>query len=102
MGELLLVILRFKCCKMLMADERSVGQGGLVSLLPVPVVAMGSIQDLGRRLGITMVFLAVGVVVGPPISGAIYASTGGYKAVGYYAGKRCSMRRGHGRVIIET
>ena len=70
-----------------MTDERSVGQGGFVSLLPVSVVGMGDIQDLGRRLGLSMVFLSIGVVVGPPISGAIYTSTGGYEAVGYYAGK---------------
>ena len=66
------------------------GQGGFVSLLPVPVARMGSIQDLGRRLGISMTLFSIAIMIGPPISGAIYTSTGGYKAVGYYAGKRSS------------
>ena len=40
--------------------------------------------------------VALGALVGPPISGAINVATGGYKAVGIYAGmyidfafKRC-------------
>ena len=35
---------------------------------------------------------AAGALVGPPISGAIYVATGGFEAVGYYAGMmtRCS------------
>ena len=76
-----------------MTDGHSVGQGGFVSLLPVPTAGMGSIQDLGRRLGISMTFFSIGIVVGPPISGTIYTSTGGYEAVGYYAGKRSSRGR---------
>lgn len=77
-------------------------QGGFVSLLPVPVIGMGGIQDLGRRLGTSMAFLSVGVVVGPPISGAIYTSTGGFEAVGYYAGKRSSKGRMRSRAVIEN
>lgn len=79
-----------------MVDERSAAEGGYVSLLPAPLVGMGTIQDLGRRLGMSMAFFSVSVVVGPPISGAIYALTGGYEAVGYFAGKRSSKGGMHG------
>jgi len=34
-----------------------------------------------------MTFAAFGAIAGPPISGVIYRATGGYAAVGYYAGK---------------
>ena len=47
---------------------------------------MGDTNDVGRRLGMFMSILAVGALVGPPISGAISTATGDFKAVGYYAG----------------
>jgi hypothetical protein len=47
---------------------------------------MGVIEDVGRRMGTVMVFAALGAVAGPPISGAIYASTRNTKMVGSYAG----------------
>ena len=31
--------------------------------------------------------MALGAIAGPPISGAINVATGGYKAVGIYAGE---------------
>lgn len=80
---------KFKRCEMLITDDDSAAQGGVISILPMPVTRMGGNQDLGQRLGIPLTFLAIGVVLGPPISGAIYTSTGGFEAVGYYAGK-CS------------
>lgn len=76
-----------------MVGKCSVAQGGFVSLLPVPTAGMSNIQDLGRRLGISMTLFSVGIVIGPPISGAVYTSTGGYKVVGYYAGKWTSKSR---------
>ena len=60
--------------------------GAYVSLLPVPVVTMGELHDAGRRTGIAMSAIALGAIAGPPISGAIFQVTGGFKAVGYYAG----------------
>jgi len=60
--------------------------GAYVSLLPVPAVMMGDIHDAGRRSGIVLTVIAAGAVAGPPISGAIAQATGGFKAVGYYAG----------------
>ena len=60
--------------------------GAYVSLLVVPVVMMGDIHDAGRRTGIALTCMALGAITGPPISGAIADATGGFKAVGYYAG----------------
>lgn len=83
-----------------MADDRSVAQGGFISLLPVPVIGMGDIQNLGRRLGASMMSDSIAVAVGPPISGAIYTSTGGYKAAGYYAGEHDLSGNVRGRMVI--
>ena len=60
--------------------------GAYVSLLPVPLVMMGDMHDAGRRSGTALTVIALGAVAGPPISGAIEQATGGFKAVGYYAG----------------
>ena len=60
--------------------------GAYVSLLPVPIMLMGDMHDAGRRSGTFLTCVALGAVAGPPISGAIAQATGGYKAVGYYAG----------------
>lgn len=57
-----------------------------VSALNMPVFALGEMGDVGRRLGTVMMFTAVGALCGPPISGAIFRSTGGFNAVSYYAG----------------
>lgn len=62
------------------------GSGAYVSLLAVPMIAFGEIEDVGRRVGMSMTILAAGALAGPPISGAINNATGGFKAVGYYAG----------------
>lgn len=50
-------------------------------------MAMGVSGDLGRRLGMFTSIISIGALTGPPISGAINAATGGYEAVGYYAGR---------------
>lgn len=50
------------------------------------MIALGDIEDVGRRTGMGLSIIAVGALAGPPISGAIYDSTRGFKAVGYYAG----------------
>lgn len=57
-----------------------------VSLLAAPIVEMGETHDVGLRMGMYFTILALGALAGPPISGAINQSTGGYKDVGYYAG----------------
>jgi len=60
--------------------------GAYISSLAVPLMMMGNMNDAGRRTGIAMTGIALGAVAGPPISGAIAQATGGFKAVGYYAG----------------
>jgi len=60
--------------------------GACVSLLILPIVVMGDTHDTGRRTGTAMTVIALGAIAGPPISGAIAQTTGGFRAVGYYAG----------------
>jgi len=60
--------------------------GAYVTLLPVPLMAMGDTHDTGRRVGIAMSGIALGAVAGPPISGALIQTSGGLMAVGCYAG----------------
>ena len=48
---------------------------------------MGEVGDVGRRTGMFLTVTALGVLIGPPISGAINARTGGFKEVAYYAGE---------------
>jgi MFS family permease len=64
--------------------------GAYVALLPNPMVEFGTTEDVGRRMGMFMTIFALGALAGPPISGAINAVTGGFEAVGYYAGM-CSL-----------
>ena len=47
---------------------------------------MGEMHDAGRRTGMTMSGIGLGAVAGPPISGALAQTPGGFKVVGYYAG----------------
>ncbi|KAJ7747756.1 major facilitator superfamily domain-containing protein [Mycena metata] len=60
--------------------------GVYVSSFILPIYYLGEIEDMGRRSGMAMTLTALGAVAGPPISGAINTATGGYTAVGYYAG----------------
>jgi len=52
---------------------------------------MGEANDVGRRLGMSLSVLAIGGLIGPPISGAINTASGGFKAVGYYAGSHITI-----------
>lgn len=52
-------------------------------------MAMGAVDDVGRRVGLFLSFAAFGALAGPPISGAINSATGGFEDVGWYAGE-CS------------
>ncbi|KXN82265.1 Riboflavin transporter MCH5 [Leucoagaricus sp. SymC.cos] len=60
--------------------------GAFVSLLPAPIMTFGGSGDVGRRVGMYLTIMAFGTLTGPPISGAINARTGGFEAVGWYAG----------------
>ncbi|PFH44634.1 hypothetical protein AMATHDRAFT_168326, partial [Amanita thiersii Skay4041] len=60
--------------------------GTFASLISNPMMALGETGDVGRRLGMYMSIIALGAVAGPPVSGAILKATGGYEAMGFYAG----------------
>ncbi|KAF7297970.1 MFS domain-containing protein [Mycena chlorophos] len=60
--------------------------GVYVSSFILPLYHMGEIADVGRRAGMAVTLTAFGAVAGPPISGAIASASGGYNAVGIYAG----------------
>lgn len=51
---------------------------------------MGNPHDVGTKVGMAMTIIAIGAISGPPISGAINTASGGYKAMGYYAGEFCA------------
>ncbi|KAH9981764.1 MFS general substrate transporter [Russula compacta] len=63
-----------------------VSSGAFVGLIAVPMIALGDSTDVGRRTGMYFTVLSLGALAGPPISGAINRATGGYTAVGIYAG----------------
>lgn len=56
-------------------------------MLAAPCINMGETQTVGLRVGMFFSILAIGGLIGPPISGAINHATGDFKAVGYYAGE---------------
>ncbi|KAK2464720.1 hypothetical protein APHAL10511_003296 [Amanita phalloides] len=60
--------------------------GVYIGLMPNPLIAMGDMDDVGRRIGMFLSILALGALAGPPISGAINTASRGYVAVGWYAG----------------
>ncbi|KAG2032204.1 MFS general substrate transporter [Suillus americanus] len=60
--------------------------GGFVALFAVAAVAMGDMEDAGRRVGMFMSLAAFGAIAGPPISGAISTASGGFADAGFYAG----------------
>ncbi|KAF7373937.1 MFS general substrate transporter [Mycena sanguinolenta] len=60
--------------------------GAWLALIGSAVGQMGSIDDLGRRIGAINTVAGIGAVCGPPISGLFADSKLGYIAVGYFAG----------------
>lgn len=60
--------------------------GAYTSSFQLPMYDLGDINDVGRRAGMCMTFAAIGSIMGPPIAGAINNATGGFSAVGFYAG----------------
>ncbi|KAJ7580774.1 major facilitator superfamily domain-containing protein [Mycena floridula] len=65
--------------------------GAFVSTFLTPLYELGDISDVGRRTGMVMSIVALGALAGPPISGAINKASGGYEAVGYYAGSMITL-----------
>jgi hypothetical protein len=62
-----------------------------VTLLPVPIMAMGDAYNVGQRVGLASIFFACGALAGPPISGAINDAIRGFVAAGTYAGDYSSL-----------
>ncbi len=60
--------------------------GAMVTLMGVPMIELGESADVGRRTGMYFTIVSFGALAGPPISGAINHATGGYTAVGSFAG----------------
>lgn len=60
--------------------------GGFLALFALAAVALGDIEDAGRRVGMFMSLAAFGAIAGPPISGAISTASGGFVDSGFYAG----------------
>lgn len=61
--------------------------GAYIALSANPVMDLGVVDDVGRRVGMWLSILSIGALAGPPISGAINSATGGFEAVGYFAGE---------------
>ena len=68
-----------------LAGTYGASSGAMVTLMGVPMMALGESADVGRRTGMYFTIVSLGALAGPPISGAINHSTGGYTAVGIFA-----------------
>lgn len=77
---------RNKASLIAIATMYGFSSGAYVSLLANPMIDLGPTEDVGRRIGMLTSIFALGAVVGPPISGAIRTSSGGFEAVGCFAG----------------
>lgn len=73
--------------------------GAFVSLIVSPVMIMGEIQDVGRRVGMYFTISAIGALCGPPISGAINKATDGFGPTGIYAGASWSTGVGARKIL---
>lgn len=69
-----------------LAGTYGASSGAMVTLMGAPMMAMGESVDVGRRTGMYFTIVSLGALAGPPISGAIEHATGGYTAVGIFAG----------------
>ncbi|KAJ7252471.1 major facilitator superfamily domain-containing protein [Mycena rebaudengoi] len=77
---------RTKAALVAIAVFYGIVSGTYVSTFPLPIFELGEVEDVGRRTGMALTIAAFGALAGPPISGAINTATGGFTAVGYYAG----------------
>ena len=69
-----------------LAVTYGISSGSMVPLMGAPIMALGQGADVGRRTGMYFTIVSLGALAGPPISGAIVHATGGYTAVGIFAG----------------
>ncbi|KAI1786161.1 MFS general substrate transporter [Ganoderma leucocontextum] len=70
-----------------------ISTGAILAILVQPFALMGAVEDVGLRIGMAYTLVTIGLLAGPPISGAIVDGTGSFKNVGYYGGAfECSSR----------
>ncbi|TFK95900.1 MFS general substrate transporter [Pterulicium gracile] len=62
------------------------GSGAYVATFLGAVFDLGPVEEAGQRTGLVLTIGALGALAGPPTSGAIYEASGGYPALGGYAG----------------
>ncbi|KAK2467593.1 hypothetical protein APHAL10511_000448 [Amanita phalloides] len=60
--------------------------GVYIALFLNPLIMMGDMNDVGRRIGMFMSIVALGALAGPPISGALNKASGGDDGSGEMAG----------------
>ena len=65
---------------------RRIGNGGYYASMVQPFELMGSLADVGMRIGMGFTLITIGVITGTPLLGAIFDVTGSYKNVGYCGG----------------
>ncbi|TBU48849.1 MFS general substrate transporter [Dichomitus squalens] len=63
-----------------------VSSGAILAIVVQPFARLGSVTNVGMRIGMGSTITAIGAIAGPPIAGAILDATGSFKDVGYYAG----------------
>ena len=56
-----------------------------------PFALMGPVAEVGLRIGMGYTLVTIGLIAGPPISGAILDGTGQLRDVGYYGGASPSL-----------
>ena len=61
--------------------------GAIIGLGPVLIVAISPVKEIGYRMGVVLVFAAIGTLTSPPIGGAIAAAdNGGYDFTCLFSG----------------
>ncbi|KAI1794304.1 MFS general substrate transporter [Ganoderma leucocontextum] len=65
--------------------------GAIIATLVYPFTRMGPVSDVGVRIGMGLTVMSIGILAGPPISGAIVDATGSFRNVGYYAGSMLAL-----------
>jgi len=70
--------------------------GVVISLLPACVAQISQLHEIGARVGLVYAVVALFVLSGPPINGALlhYGGRTGYQYVGVFSGLACLVGGG--------
>ncbi|PIL27914.1 MFS general substrate transporter [Ganoderma sinense ZZ0214-1] len=71
-----------------------ISSGAILAVLVQPFALMGPIAGVGLRIGMAYTLVTIGLIAGPPISGAIVDVTGSFRDVGYYGGSTLLLSAG--------